>query len=163
MKKNKILLFFAIFFTILFIFTLFLRFGNLKCMYYWFSFACFFIGQYMLVYYLMYKLDSSLHFCVFATLLGVFSFVQQYKNLSFDFFYPMYILCVSLASFAVFVQFRQKIHFKLFAFLSLECILLMLYKLSQISFWQLVMLNGIYLVAVGLNLAFRIRKNLKEN
>lgn len=163
MKKNRILLIFAVFLIISYIFTLFLQIGDFKCMYYWFSFACFFIGQYSLMYYMMYKLDSSLYYGTLSVLIGIISFVQHYFALSLSFYYPFYFLSASFASFAVFVLFRQKIHFKLFAFLSLECILLMLYKLSHINFWQLVTLNGIYLLITGLNFAFRIKKNLKEN
>ena len=74
----------------------------------------------------------------------------------------MYILCFSLASFAVFVIFRQNIHFKLFAILTIQVILLVSYKMNYLNIWQVVFINALYLLTLLIRTIFRIRKNLRR-
>ena len=163
MKKNKILLFFAILFTILFLSSMFIIFGEIKLREYWFSISCFFIGLYSLLYCSMYKLDSSFYYGALIINIAFCSFLQYYLKYNFNMFYPFYIFCFALASFAVFVLFRQKIHFKLFAILSIECILLIVYKFKYLDIVQMLLINIFYLVLIALNITFRIKRNLKEN
>ena len=163
MKKNKILLAFSILFTILFIVSFFITVNNIQLRQYWFSIACVFIGIYALLYCFMYKLDSSLYYGILVGGVGVASFYQTSFHLSFYYFYPVYLLCFSLACFAVFARFRQKIHFKLFAIFAFEGILLIVYKLNYLNFLQLVIINGVYLLFVLINAIIRVKRNLKEN
>lgn len=163
MKKNRILLFATILFTILFILSFFVTINNVNLREYWFSISCIFIGLYSLLYCAMYKLDSSLYYGTYVVWLGIFSFTQNLYSFSFAYFYPMYFLCFAFASLAVFALFRQKIHFKLFAFFALECILLIVYKIKILNIYWLVAINGIYLLLISLNMFFRIKHNLKEN
>lgn len=163
MKKNKILLFFAIFCVILFIFSLFFEINNVSLKEYWFSIASVLIGQYSFIYFLMYKLDSSLYYSFLNSSIGISSFFQSVNEYSFVFYYPVYLLCFAISSFAVFVLFRQKIHFKLFAILTLEAILLIAYKIKILNLWQLLLINGLYLIFVLAEIVFRIKRNLKEN
>ena len=163
MKKNKILLFFAILFTILFLSSMFIIFGEIKLREYWFSISCFFIGLYSLLYCSMYKLDSSFYYGALIINIAFCSFLQYYLKYNFNMFYPFYIFCFALASFAVFVLFRQKIHFKLFAILSIECILLIVYKLKYLNWWTLLIVNSLFIALIGINALFRINRNVKEN
>lgn len=163
MKKIKILLFFSIFLIFLFISSMFFNINGIILKQYWFSIACVLIGQYSFVYFCMYKLDSSLYYFVLTTYLGVCSFFQSAFSLKFSYYYPLYLLCFALPSFAVFALFRQKIHFKLFAFFFIECILLIVYKLNFLNIWHLFVLNGAYLLLIMLEAIFRIKYNLKEN
>lgn len=163
MKKNKILLIFSSTFALLFIASLFITINSIQLRQYWFSIACVFIGIYALLYCYMYKLDSSLYYGILVVGVGIASFYQTSFRLSFYFFYPVYLLCFALASFAVFARFRQKIHFKLFAILALEGILIIVYKLNYLNFLQLVIINGVYLLFVLINAIIRVKRNLKEN
>lgn len=163
MKKNKILLFYTLFLLIVYVALMFIAIKNVQLCNYWFSFACVFLGLYSLAYCFMFKLDSSLYYSVLLISIGLISFVQKFKSFSFDFFYPFYFLSFSLASFAVFLFFRQKIHFKLFAIFSIECILLVMYKTDYLSFVQMLITNGLFIIFVLTNAIFRINRNLKEN
>ncbi len=163
MKKTKILLFCALLLTATFVGLMFVVINNIQLYNYWFSIACLFLGVYTFVYCIMFKLDSSLYYSTLLTTFGLFSFFQKFNGLTFRFFYPFYILSFSLASFAVFAFFRQKIHFKLFAILAIECILLVMYKTEFLSFLQMLIANGVFLLFVLANAIFRINRNLKEN
>jgi len=162
MKKNKILLFFAIFALILFIFSFFINLNGIIFKYFWFSTSIFLIGLYALLYCSLYKLDSSLYYGVLLVSLSFIIFVQMLYAINIYFYYPYYILCFALASFAVFVLFRQNIHFKLFAILTAEVILLIVYKMNKLNIWQLIAINGIYLTFVIVNSIFRLKKNLRR-
>lgn len=163
MKKNRILLSFAIFLIILFISSLFVTINTVNLREYWFSISCVLIGFYSFLYCVMYKLDSSLYYGTFTICLGILSFIQLYMSYTIAKYYPMYLLCFAFASLAVFALFRQKIHFKLFAFFVFECILLIVYKLNILNIYWLIAINGIYLLLIALNMFFRIKHNLKEN
>ena len=163
MKKSKILLFFAIFLVILYIISFFINIYVIILKEYWFSIACFFVGLYSFLYALMFKLDSSVYYCVLTICIAVISFCQYYFNYDIKFYYPFYLLSFALPSFAVFALFRQKIHFKIFAFFIVECILLIVYKFKYLDIVQMLLINIFYLVLIALNITFRIKRNLKEN
>lgn len=163
MRKNKILLAFSISFALLFIASLFITINNIQLRQYWFSIACVFIGQYSLLYCFMYKLDSSLYYGILVSGIGATSFYQSSFIMTFYSFYPVYLLCFALASFAVFARFRQKIHFKLFAIFAFEGILLIVYKLNYLNYLQVLIINGAYLLFVIINAIIRVKRNLKEN
>lgn len=162
MKKNKFLLFFAILLIILFIISFFVEFNGIKLNSIWFAIAVLFIGLYSLFYYLMYGLDSSLYYGTLITLCGVVNLTQNLLEIKALLFYPIYILCFAFASFAVFAIFRQNIHFKLFAILLIEGILLISYKMNYLNIWQIVFVNGIYLLILLIRSIFRVRKNLRR-
>ena len=163
MKKNSILLIFACTLVVAYVSLLFVSINGVIIKEVWFSLACVFIGLYSLLYYAMFKLDSSLYYGTLVLGVGVASFFRHSFMYSFGYFYPVYFFCFALASFAVFAVFRQKIHFKLFAILFVECILLIVYKLNYLNFASLAIINGIYLIILGINAILRIRKNLKES
>lgn len=162
MRKNKVLLFFVFLLITLFTSSLFININNINLAEYWFSSICVCIGLYSLLYYIMYKLDSSLYYGTLILNIGISSVVQQYFNFGLAYFYPTYILCFSLASFAVFAIFRQNIHFKIFAILTFEGILLIVYKLKILNMLNLLIINGVYLLVIGLNILLRIKRNLRR-
>ena len=163
MKKNKILLAVALFLIVLFISSLFVTINNVNLREYWFSISCVLIGLYSLLYCAMYKLDSSLYYGTLIIWLGILSFMQLYLSYTLAYYYPTYMLSFAFASLAVFALFRQKIHFKLFAFFVFECILLIVYKINILNIYWLIAINGIYLLLIALNMFFRIKHNLKVN
>lgn len=162
MKKGKILLFTFIFECIIFTFCLFLKLEQFNVFELWFSLALFLIGIYSLIYSHMYTLDSCLYLGV---LLICFAFATAYRYLtimSFGDFYPIYFACFAFAHLSVFVMFRQNIHFKIFAILMIEVILLMSYKANLLSFLLLALINGMFLLFVVLKIILRAWKNLRR-
>lgn len=128
----------------------------------WFSLALLLIGAYSLIYSYLYKMDSSLYFGCLLIGLGFTTAYRHINEISFAQFYPIYIACFAFAHFAVFVVFRQNIHFKLFAILAIEAILLISYKIKILSLLALVLINVAYLIFVLINGAIRVRKNLRR-
>lgn len=162
MRKNKFLLIFALLLLILFISSFFVKLNSIQLKSLWFGIAILFIGIYTLIYYLMYGLDSSLYYGTLTMLCGVTNLLQNILAINLFLFYPVYILCFAFASFAVFAIFRQNIHFKLFAILLIEAILLISYKMNYLNLWQIVIVNGIYLLILLIRSIFRVRKNLRR-
>lgn len=147
---------------ITFILSLFVKFNDVQLKNCCFGISILFIGIYTLIYYLLYGLDSSLYYGCLTFLLGDAVLCQNFLEIPTSMFYPAYILCFSLASFAVFAIFRQKIHFNLFAILLVEVILLISYKIDYLNIWQIMIINGIYIVIILIRSIFRVRKNLRR-
>lgn len=163
MKKNKILLAFAFLFLITYlILILFVNINGFYLKNIWFALVCFFIGTYSICYFIMFKMDSSLYYGSLLINISAVSLIRFIYNLPFKFIYPGYIACFSFASFAVFVFFRQKIHFKLFAFLFVEAILLIGYKIRYLNLFALLYINGLYLLYILVNAILRIKQNLRR-
>lgn len=162
MKKNKILFLTAIFLLTIFIWSLFAKVNDVQLKNYWFGISILLIGTYTLIYYLLYGLDSSLYYGCLIFLIGNAVLCQNFLEIPTNIFYPAYILCFSLSSFAVFAIFRQKIHFNLFAILLVEVILLISYKIDYLNIWQIMIINGIYITIILIRSIFRVRKNLRR-
>lgn len=147
---------------ILYIICLNLKINNFSLNKIWFSISLMFIGIYAIFLTFCYNHDSTLYYgvlLIFISVASAFRFINKY---SFAMFYPVYIICFGIASFAIFVVFRQKIHFKLFAFFTLEGIILLGYKIKLLSLWSLVAVNLIFLTLVAINISQRIIKNLRR-
>ena len=162
MKKYKILIVLAIILSILYTVLLFLQIGDYKLGKVWFGLALEFIGIYSFFNFIIFKNDSSFYYAILLLLIGACSCYRQINEIAFVDFYSVYILCFAFASFAIFVFFRQNIHFKLFTFLSIEAILISVHKLKYLQLWQMFVINGVYLFLLLLNLIFRIKKNLRR-
>jgi len=162
MKKHKFLIVFAIILLILYTVLLFLQIGDFNLGKVWFGLAVAFIGLYSFLNFFIFKNDSSLYYAILLLLIGACSCYRQIGKIAFADYYSIYILCFAFASFAIFVFFRQNIHFKLFTFLSIEAILITVYKLKYLQLWQMFVINGVYLFLLLLNLIFRIKKNLRR-
>lgn len=162
MKKGKILLAFVILEIIIFIIAMFTNVNGYALHNIWVNIALLFVGLYSLLYCVLFKLDSSLFYGFLLTTLALATAYCYINKISFTMFYPIYILCVCFAHFTVFAIFRQIIHFKLFAFLLIECILLIAFKSNLINWWWLVVLNGLYLFYLIINLFLRVKKNLRR-
>lgn len=162
MKKTKVLLISAIFLVVIFAVVMFLQFNNFKFYNIWFSLSLLFVGIYALIYFINFKLDSSLYYAVLLIALGSCSIVKYLYEFSFYFYYPIYIFCFAFASFAVFVRFRQNIHLKIFAILIFEGIILIGYKLNFFNIIPFYILNGLYLLLIGFDVLIRINKNLRS-
>ena len=162
MTKLKFLFLFFIIIAGVFVASLFLEIGSVKLQQIWFSVALFLIAMYSLLYSWLFKMDSSLYYGVLLALISVFSAYRYIQKIDFKFYYPIYIACFALASFAVFVAFRQNIHYKIFAILGIEAILLMCYKINLLPLQVVIAINIAYFTFVGINAIFRLRKNLRR-
>lgn len=162
MKKNKILLTFAILEIIIFVLAMFTKIKGYDLYKVWGSIAILFIGLYAIIYSALFKLDSALYYGTLLILISLTTSYAYINTIVFSMFYPYYILCIAISHFTVFVFFRQIIHFKLFAFLLIECILLIGFKANLINWWLLVSINGIYLFYLIINLILRVAKNLRR-
>lgn len=160
--KGKFLLFFTIFEVGLFVLCMFVKIASFRLSFVWFSLAVFFVGQYALLYSRLYKLDSSLYYGVLLILIAISSAYQFYSGYGFGEYYPIYIICFALSDFAVFVNFRQNIHFKMFAILLSEAILLLCYKTNYLKAWWLLIINGLFILFIIIQMAFRVRRNLRR-
>lgn len=160
--KGKILLTTSIILTGSFVFGLFIKIGELRLKHIWFSLALVCIGLYSLVYSYMYNLDSITYFGVLVIAFAFATAIRFLTMISFNNFYPIYFICFAVAHFAVYVLFRQFIHFKVFAFFLIESILLITYKLKFLSFLELTSINVEFLIIVAINVAIRLKKNLRR-
>ena len=162
MSKSKFLLLSTSLILISYVCLLFLKIKDISFHNLWFSLLIFCIALYALIYAFFYKLDSCTYYGV---LLLCFSLAITYRfvsGINFAIFYPAYIFCFAFAHLSVFVLFQQNIHFKLFAFLILEVILLTSYKMQFINFWLLFAINGSLLTLFAINYFYRLRKNLRR-
>ena len=162
-NKSRGLIIFALLELALLIFLFFIKINDFYIHNLWFSTLVISIGGFSLFYSHLYNLDSSFLYGSALLLFGACSIFQYLNLFSFGYFYPVYVLCVSIAHFAVFVRFRQFIHIKIFTILFFEAILLMYYKANHISFLLLMLVNVVYLVAILINVLLRVRKNLRGN
>jgi len=162
LKKNKILLSFALIEIAIFISILFIKINGFELYNIWFSVSLLLISLYELLYSYLFKLDSALYLGSLLTNFALATCLKYFYTYSLYAYYPVYILCFAMAHFTVFVFFRQIIHFKLFAFLLVEAILLIGYKANLINWWLLVGINGIYLCYLIINLLLRVAKNLRR-
>jgi len=159
LKKNKILFSIAILLTLVFV--AYMLFFN-KIHNLWFSVFCGLVGIYAFCYYKAFKMDSSLYYSSLLISVAVSSGIMIFNEISMSQYYPIYIACFAFASLAVFVKFRQKFHFKLFANLFIECIILIGYKLNYLNVLTLIIINCIFLSIILFNIIFRVRKNLRR-
>ena len=160
--KGKFLFFCALMLVGLFTVAMFVNIGQISLRSIWFSVALLCIGIYSLLYSHMYKLDSCLYFGILNI---CFAFATAFRFLlaiKFGVFYPIYFICFAIAHLAVFVIFRQNIHFKLFAILSIEGILLISYKAKFLNLWLVIAVNAIFLLFVLSSSIYRLRKNLRR-
>ena len=160
--KSKILLALLTILIGCFVVLMFITINNLKLSSIWFSLAMLFIGIYALVKSHLYMLDSFMYFGILNVL---FAFATAYKFLSgikLNFYYPVYFLCFAISHLAVFVKFRQNIHFKLFAILATQGILLITYKINFLSQSALIAINIAFIIFVAFNAIYRLRKNLRR-
>ena len=162
MRKNKILLAFAILEVIVFFSAMRIKIEGYSLSSLWVNFAILFIGIYSILYSLMFKLDSSLYYGMLLIFIAITTSYSFVNGIEFYFFYPFYILCVAFSHFTVFVFFRQIIHFKVFVFLIIECILLIGYKSNLINWLLLIGINSLYLFYMLINLILRVAKNLRR-
>lgn len=162
MTKLKFLLISFIALIILFTGVLFITINSVNLSKIWFSLVLLFIGMYIFIYYILFGLDSSLYCSI---LLGAFSIATAnrfFQNIDFVNYYPIYLLCFALASLSVFVRFRQYIHFKLFAILCVEAILLTSYKIKLLTLQAIILVNTIFLAIIAIIVFSRVRKNLRR-
>ena len=146
----------------LFIISLFININGFFLREIWFSISLVCIGLYSLIYSFLYKLDSCFYYGMLNVLFAFATAVRYLTNITFFSYYPIYVLCFAISHFAVFVIFRQKIHFKVFAILLAEGIILLAYKKKFLSLETLIAINGAFLLVIAINMLYRLRKNLRR-
>lgn len=141
---------------------MFTKFNNFATNKIWFSLALGLIGLYSFLYYIAYRLDSSLYYCVLLITFAMTTAYRFINQIEFVNFYPVYMMCFAMAHVTIFVTFRQIIHLKVFAILALEVILLMCYKNNYIPLGLVIAINIIYVLLVLMNTIIRARRNLRR-
>lgn len=163
MKKSNFLLLSFIVLLLTYVGLMFVSINNFTLNKIWFSLSLMFIGIYALIYAFSYKLDSCTYYGILLICFAFITIYRYFSEIEFFNFYPLYIFCFSFAHLSVFVLFRQNIHFKLFAFLFLEVILLSSYKMQLINFWLMFAINVVLLGLFAINYLYRLRKNLRRH
>lgn len=129
----------------------------------WFSLALVFLSVPSLFSLVTQKLDSKLHQFSLLFYCGIFGILQNYYNLPAKDFYFVYIFIFGLASFSIFVFFRQKFHLKIFVICSCEVLLLIMYKIQYVTILEFILLEIAFLLLISQNLAKRIYVNTRSN
>lgn len=160
MNKGRFLFAFAILLVFVYAALLVFNFNSLSNQ--WFSFVLLFIGAYSLLYSHLYGLDSYLYYGTLLLLLGLTTYIRSVNNIPLGRFYPIYILAVSLSHLSVFVKFRQNIHFKLFAILLVQGILLVSFKFKVVSLKLALILSLVLWLMVFINIVYRLKRNLRR-
>ena len=162
MVKGRVLFLVSVVEIIVFCILMFTRFNNFATNKIWFSLALGLIGLYSFLYYIAYRLDSSLYYCVLLITFAMTTAYRFINQIEFVNFYPVYMMCFAMAHVTIFVKFRQIIHLKVFAILALEVILLMCYKNNYIPLSLVIGINIIYVLLVLMNTIIRARRNLRR-
>ena len=127
----------------------------------WFSLAVVVLGLNCLLKSCFFNLDASLYLGSLLIFIGVASFLQTLFLFSIDIFYPWYIFSLAFASLMVFSLFRQKIHLKLFGIITLEVLILFMYKYALLSKVVFYVINIMYLSLVALLFIRTFKKNTR--
>ena len=146
----------------IYIYFLFSSFFGVDFSYVWFSLALVFISLPLFFRSLFFHSDSSLYSSSLLLWCGIAGIFKNVYMVDMALFYPIYIFAPAFASFIVFVVFRQKIHFKLFALIFLEVIILISYKLNYIPSQIFLLINICYLTALGLWFIVRLSINTRR-
>lgn len=162
MVKGRVLFLVSVVEIIVFCILMFTKFNNFATNKIWFSLALGLIGLYSFLYYIAYRLDSSLYYCVLLITFAMTTAYRFINQIEFVNFYPVYMMCFAMAHVTIFVTFRQIIHLKVFAILALEVILLMCYKNNYIPLGLVIAINIIYVLLVLMNTIIRARRNLRR-
>ena len=162
MVKGRVLFLVSVVEIIVFCILMFTRFNNFATNKIWFSLALGLIGLYSFLYYIAYRLDSSLYYCVLLITFAMSTAYRFINQIEFVNFYPVYMMCFAMAHVTIFVTFRQIIHLKVFAILALEVILIMCYKNNYIPLGLVIGINIIYVLLVLMNTIIRARRNLRR-
>lgn len=128
----------------------------------WFSLGLVFISLPLFCRSIYFKSDSSLWASSLLIWCGIAGIYKNAYFVDMSLFYPIYIFSLSFASFIVYVFFRQKIHFKLFALILLEVIILLSYKLNYLPKHIFLLVNIAYLSALALWFIVRFLLNTRR-
>lgn len=161
MKKNKILLLYVLLELVFFVYFIFFD-KQLNLQLVWFSLMLVLIGLYCLLYGYLYHQDSETYYGFLVFFIGIIGGLKNMYNIGFIDYFTMYISSFTLSHLAVFVLFRQKIHFKIFAIFFVICILFLAYKMDYIKLYHIVLSFSFIVVLITLNTIYRIKKNLRR-
>ena len=114
----------------------------------WFFLALILIAIPFLVKSYLFNVDASAYLGSQLLFCGIMGGLSKVFMLHFSVVYPWYIFSFAFASFIVFVFFRQNIHFKIFAIITVEVLILLMYKLNFLNYLAFWIVNGIYLAYV---------------
>lgn len=161
MTKNKFLLIVFLMLLAIYVSILFVKVNNINLNKFWYGFAIFFIGLYALIYFNVYRLDSSLYYGVLLTFIGA-AITLKFVNLQIMKILPLYLISFAFAHLSNFVVFKQNIHLKIFAILFLQIILIVSYKTKILNINLFLMLSGIFIFLLMVGLIYRFVKNLRR-
>ena len=128
----------------------------------WFSYALIFLSLLVLPRFILFNVDTNLWAFNLLFLCGFFGVLKSYFKLNTMYSVCGYIICVSVSSFLMFVFFRQIFHFKLFTFLFLSAIILIVYECNFINFWLTISLLSIIAGIFVISLTKTILRNMRK-
>lgn len=163
MKKIVLLKAILIINLIIFIFALCTnKFFELKIAEIWFFLALFLISIPLIVKSYLFYVDASLYMgsCLFFC--AIIGFISRIFLIDLSVIYPLYIFSLGFASLMVFLNFRQNIHFILFAIISIEVIILYIRKAQLISSTAFYIVNIGYLIILFMMVMNRVSKTSRR-
>ncbi len=125
----------------------------------WFSSLIFAIGLIFFIRFCCYRIDSCLFISTWAMLSGVCGILNFFFQFQLTFVFGIYILAFSIASFSIFIKFRQIFHLKVFVFGTLCGILLVLFSEKLINLTAFLVLFSL----TGLTVIVLIISSIKAN
>lgn len=128
----------------------------------WFFLALFLISIPLIVKSYLFYVDASLYIgsCLFFC--AIIGFISRIFLIDFSVIYPLYIFSLGFASLMVFLNFRQNIHFILFAIISIEVIILYIRKAQLISSTAFYIVNIGYLIILFMMVMNRVSKTSRR-
>lgn len=149
MKKIIILRIIAIINILIFLYAIFAKkIFALEVQEIWFFLALILIAIPFLVKSYLFYVDASAYLGSQLLFCGIMGGLSKIFMLDFSIVYPWYIFSFAFASFVVFAFFRQNIHFKIFAIITVEVLILLMYKLNFLNYLAFWIVNGIYIAYI---------------
>lgn len=115
---------------------------------YWFSISMLFLGMSLFMRYICYRIDSNLYSGVLLSFFGIVGIVNFYFKFDLIMVAAGYLFAFAVSSFSVFIKFRQTFHIKVFAFLVLCDIVLIVYYYGFMSLYLFAFLLSVIFIVI---------------
>lgn len=129
----------------------------------WFSLALIFVSFPLFCRSIYFCSDSSLWISSLLIWCGIAGIFKNIYLINMSLFYPIYIFSIPFASFIVYLFFRQKIHFKIFALILIEVIILISFKLNYLPKNIFLLINICYCTLLVLWFIIRLSVNTRRS
>lgn len=129
---------------------------------FWFSLFIGILGITLLLRYCCYKIDASLFAGIILFLCGTIGILNFYLNFAILYIISLYISSFGLASFAIFIKFRQVFHLKLFVFTILCDIVLIVYAGKLCPLWLFIASLAVIVLSTLILVITSIKANTRK-